>query len=151
MLHCPSRVSGTKPYSLVSDLTKCSLFPPAKSINNYPPMIEQGVRKGMSRLLKLLLLAAIAITLTAGRVPMVSAHAHFVITPNHTQVIANGQLHAPFVSDVSCGGNPAAYGLETAHHGPDSGTPGKADGCYQRDGPTDNVNPAIGQTVGNKP
>jgi hypothetical protein len=25
---------------------------------------------------------------------------------------------------------PAGYGLETAHHGPDAGTPGKGDGCY---------------------
>jgi hypothetical protein len=25
---------------------------------------------------------------------------------------------------------PAGYGLETAHHGPDAGRPGKGDGCY---------------------
>ena len=50
------------------------------------------------------------------------------------QIIANGQNHSggPLPpGGVRCGGDPAAYGLETAHHGPDAGTPGKADGgCY---------------------
>ena len=62
----------------------------------------------------------------------VSAHPHRA-GPNG-QVIANGQNHAPYVSGVSCGGDPAAYGLESAHHGPDAGTPGKADGCYMTTG-----------------
>jgi len=31
----------------------------------------------------------------------------------------------------ACVGNPAAYGLDTAHYGPDAGTPGRADGCYR--------------------
>jgi len=35
---------------------------------------------------------------------------------------------------------PAWYGLETAHHGADSGVPGKGDGCYMADG-----SPALGQ------
>ena len=76
------------------------------------------------------------------------------------QVIANGQNHPAFVFDpvtgkwVSCvtnpllpGYGPAWYGLETAHHGPDSLTPGKGDGCYAADaspvGEDDDVNPAI--------
>jgi len=63
------------------------------------------------------------------------------------QELANGQLHGPFnASGVTCSGDPAAYGLESAHHGPDSGTPGKADGCYQVDSMppgTDDTNPAI--------
>ena len=63
------------------------------------------------------------------------------------QVLANGQLHGPFnANGVTCGGDPAAYGLESAHHGPDSGTPGKADGCYQVDSMppgSDDTNPAI--------
>lgn len=59
-----------------------------------------------------------------------SAHPHTV----NGQVIANGQNHGPFVNGVSCGGDPAAYGLESAHHGPDAGTPGKADGCYMTTG-----------------
>ncbi len=63
-----------------------------------------------------------------------SAHPHEVVTPGGSQVIANGQNHGPFVNGVSCGGDPAAYGLETAHHGPDAGAPGKADGCYQTTG-----------------
>ncbi|MEJ7568324.1 MAG: hypothetical protein WKF41_08655 [Gaiellaceae bacterium] len=60
------------------------------------------------------------------------AHPHVVSTSG--QVLANGQNHAPFVNGTSCGGDPAAYGLETAHHGPDAGTPGRADGCYQTTG-----------------
>jgi hypothetical protein len=69
------------------------------------------------------------------------AHPHQVSTAHQGagQVIANGQNHGPFVEGVSCGGDPAAYGLETAHHGPDAGTPGRADGCYQTTG---NVPPA---------
>jgi hypothetical protein len=74
------------------------------------------------------------------------AHPH-VVTSNG-QVIANGQLHGAFVNGVSCGGDPAAYGMENAHHGPDAGTPGKADGCYQTTGSVppaqDVTNPAIG-------
>lgn len=76
-----------------------------------------------------------------------SAHSHQVETPGTTQAIANGQNHGPFVNGVSCGGDPAAYGLESAHHGPDAGTPGRADGCYQTTGgvpPTRDVtNPVI--------
>jgi hypothetical protein len=66
----------------------------------------------------------------------VAAHVHTISVAHQGdgQVIANGQLHAPFVNGVSCGGDPAAYGLESAHHGPDAGTPGKADGCYMTTG-----------------
>ena len=76
------------------------------------------------------------------------AHPHTATNSNHTQQLANGQNHGPFVNGVSCGGDPAAYGLETAHHGPDAGTPGKADGgCYQTTGRVppgeDDRNPAI--------
>jgi len=80
----------------------------------------------------------------AGAVPA-AAHPHIV--QRNGQVIANGQLHGPFVNGVSCGGDPAAYGLESAHHGPDAGIPGKADGCYQTTGSVapgaDDQNPAI--------
>jgi hypothetical protein len=90
-----------------------------------------------------------------------SAHSHVVNqgTP-HEHVIGGGQNHPAFVFDaasgkwVSCDTNtllpgfgPAWYGLETAHHGPDSLTPGKGDGCYAADaspvGEVDDVNPAI--------
>ncbi len=72
------------------------------------------------------------------------AHPHTV----NGKVVANGQNHGPYVKGVSCGGDPAAYGLETAHHGPDAGTPGKADnGCYQTTDrlppKQDDENPAI--------
>lgn len=77
------------------------------------------------------------------------AHEHTVVNPNHTQVIANGQLHPGFDKTLSCEDGtegPAWYGLETAHHGPDSGIPGKGDGCYETDTwppGTDDRNPAI--------
>ncbi|HXH89349.1 MAG TPA: hypothetical protein VNI55_12175 [Gaiellaceae bacterium] len=75
--------------------------------------------------------AALAATALIGPAAAL-AHPHVVSTSG--QVLANGQNHAPFVSGTSCGGDPAAYGLETAHHGPDAGTPGRADGCYQTTG-----------------
>ncbi len=57
-----------------------------------------------------------------------SAHPHTV----NGHPIAHSQLHAPFNSaGDSCGGDPAAYGLEVAHHGPDLGIPGFGDGCYR--------------------
>ena len=86
-----------------------------------------------------------------------SAHPHEVTTGNGDKVtIANGQNHPAFVEDsesglfVSCEGvnelpnsGPAGYGLETAHHGPDQGTPGKGDGCYATNGRPQDNNPAI--------
>ncbi len=98
-----------------------------------------------------------ALTLVAiiGGVVIVSsapaaAHVHVVTTQHHVQELANGQNHPGFIANVSCEGvleppnaGPAGYGLETAHHGPDSGTPGSADGCYQRDAAPDDSNPAI--------
>lgn len=90
------------------------------------------------------------------------AHKH-VAEPAHGgegQVLANGANHPAFVpvgdgTFESCesgtllpGFAPAWYGLETAHHGPDSGDPGKEDGCYLADasplGQDDDENPAIG-------
>lgn len=91
----------------------------------------------------------IGLTLVGGPVAPAVAHPH-VAEPAHQgagQQLANAQLHGPFVGTVSCGGDPAAYGLESAHHGPDSGTAGRADGCYQADASPpslDDTNPAIG-------
>lgn len=86
----------------------------------------------------------------------VAAHPHVVSNPNHVQVLANGQNHPGFGllgADglrLSCEGvlepsnaGPAGYGLETAHHGPDAGTPGKADGCFATVGNPQDDNPAI--------
>ena len=101
--------------------------------------------------------AAAILTLALGAAS-VSAHSHAI--GRNGQVIANGQNHPAFVFDavtgkwVSCDTNtlppnygPAWYGLETAHHGPDSLTPGKGDGCYAADASPlsedDDVNPAI--------
>lgn len=96
----------------------------------------------ITRLITALLAATLA---GAAGAAAVSAHPHTV----NGQVIANGQNHGvPSLDGTICGGDPAAYGLETAHHGPDAGTPGKADGdgCYQLDSmpPTSDVtNPAF--------
>ncbi len=100
-------------------------------------------------------LTAVASLLVATAAP-VAAHKHYAGPAHHGagQVLANGQWHPRFVSNndgtfSSCvsygpiGTNPigpAWYGLETAHHGPDSGAPGRGDGCYTADG-----NPALGQ------
>jgi hypothetical protein len=82
------------------------------------------------------LLCATVAAFAIGAAPSAFAHVH-VVDPAHQgegQVVANGQNHGPFVAGQSCSGDPAFYGLETAHHGPDAGTPGKADGCYRTTG-----------------
>ena len=85
----------------------------------------------------------------------VVGHPH---TAHNGQVLANGQNHAPFTlvageDDTdpvfrieSCGGDPAAYGLETAHHGRDL-EPGRGDGCYETWGVRSGVYPASPQYV----
>lgn len=96
--------------------------------------------------------AVLAAVTVASTVPA-SAHPHEA-SPAHDgegQELANGQDHGSFTQTEdgggeTCGGDPAAYGVETAHHGPDSGEPGKADGCYQTDSwppGSDDENPAI--------
>lgn len=97
--------------------------------------------------------AGLAVLMLAGTV---SAHPHTVSSPSHLQVLANGQNHPGFQPidldglRLSCEGvlepasaGPAGYGLETAHHGPDAGTPGKADGCFATVGNPQDRNPAI--------
>ena len=112
---------------------------------------------------RIILLATVALLMTAILAVLgagtAAAHPHFVSNPNHDQVIANGQNHPGFVFDpvtgvsTMCEGvneppdsGPAGYGLETAHHGPDAGTPGKGDGCYAVEDdapPPPDTNPAI--------
>jgi hypothetical protein len=90
--------------------------------------------------MKTLMAILTAAALTTWAAAPALAHPH---TAQNGQIIANGQLHAPFVYDpasdllVSCGGDPAAFGLESAHHGPDLGTAGNADGCYATSDPDD--------------
>ncbi len=84
-----------------------------------------------------------------------AAHIHHEDNPSHIQPLANGQNHPGFSAPsggvaVSCDGvlepanaGPAGYGLETAHHGPDAGDPGKDDGCYAVVGNPVDGNPAI--------
>ena len=100
-------------------------------------------------------LSGIALALALGITPA-QAHVHVVPTPHHPQELANGQNHPGFQPvngdglRLSCNGTlepadagPAGFGLETAHHGPDAGTPGKADGCYAVVGNPVDGNPAI--------
>jgi len=107
------------------------------------------------RLRTIILLVLAGCALVAPGAP-VAAHPHVVDNPDHSQLLANGQNHPGFQeTDVdglrqSCAGvlelpnsGPAGYGLETAHHGPDAGTPGKADGCYATLGDPQDTNPAI--------
>jgi hypothetical protein len=107
------------------------------------------------------LLTTMTLAAALATVAVASAHPHQVTTGNGGEVvIGNGQNHPGFVFNPetglyeSCEGvndpaniGPAGYGLETAHHGPDQGTSGRADGCFALDGPAthpdqDN-NPAI--------
>ncbi len=91
-------------------------------------------------------IAAIVVSLSATAMPAGAyAHVHVVQTGHGAQELAHGQNHPAFTGNVSCGiVDAAGYGMETAHHGPDAGTPGRADGaCYERDGIPDDHNPAI--------
>lgn len=85
-----------------------------------------------------------------------AGHPHVVTPSSHDQAVAGGQNHPGFqpINDdglrLSCAGTleppdagPAGYGLETAHHGPDAGVPGKADGCYAVVGDPEDDNPAL--------
>lgn len=84
------------------------------------------------------------------------AHPHIAEHSPHQHVLANGQNHPgfqPINEDglrLSCDdalvpadAGPAGYGLETAHHGPDAGTPGKSDGCFAVAGNPVDGNPGI--------
>jgi hypothetical protein len=97
-------------------------------------------------MLKIAAFSGVLITtvLAAG---VASAHPHRAL---NGQVLANGQNHAAFTlvpgeddrdpvfRIQSCGGDPAAFGLETQHHGRDL-SPGRRDGCYETWGM---INPA---------
>ena len=112
---------------------------------------------------RIILLAMLALLMTAMLALLgagtAAAHVHVVSNPDHNQELASGQNHPGFVDEgalvTMCEGQlepansgPAGYGLETAHHGPDAGTSGNADGCYSGvdDGgtlPPEDTNPAI--------
>jgi hypothetical protein len=107
-----------------------------------------------------LLMTTMVALLGAGTV---AAHPHVAEKSPHDQQIANGQNHPAYSYDAatnlstSCEdpddpndpSDPAFYGLESAHHGPDAGDPGKDEGCYAAtegiDGvpPPPDTNPAI--------
>jgi hypothetical protein len=100
---------------------------------------------------RIILLALLALLMTAMLAVVgagtAAAHSHVVNNPNHQQELANEQNHPAFAFNpttglsTSCEGvnelpntGPAFYGLETAHHGPDAGDPGKDEGCYAAEG-----------------
>ncbi len=91
----------------------------------------------MHKLLSRLSLGAVtASAMVLAAAAPAAAHPHRVVAAHQGagQVLANSANHGAYsTSGVTCGGDPAAYGLETAHHGPDSGTSGNGDGCYQLD------------------
>ena len=108
--------------------------------------------KAVRTVMATLLLAGLLII---GAVPA-AAHSHSAENgqAGEGQVLAGGDNHPRFLpngdgtfsSCIAYGPVPGSsigsawYGLETAHHGPDSGDPGRGDGCYTADG-----NPALGQ------
>jgi hypothetical protein len=111
----------------------------------------------MTRAIRRVAATGAAVALLAVSATAAAAHPHVI--GRNGQVIANGQNHYAFVMQadgtfLSCdtfaplpGLGPAWYGLETAHHGRDAGTPGRGDGCYAADASplseVDDVNPAI--------
>ena len=115
--------------------------------------VRGGPRATRMRVTAAAATAGLAALLLAGPV---AGHPHIVSTPSHEQVLADGQNHPGFQAintdglRLSCDGvlepanaGPAGYGLETAHHGPDAGAPGKADGCFATIGNPQDDNPAI--------
>ena len=122
------------------------------------PDVGQQVAFVIAHLRVILVLSAVLLA-ALGPASTATAHKHYVTAGNGEKVIiAGGQNHNAFVPQadgtyLSCDTTPlpdtgpAGYGLETAHHGPDTGTPGKGDGCYQMDGAPANeaydTNPAI--------
>lgn len=124
-----------------------------KNSERPPTAIQRAPRSVRARLGVAAALAALAVLTLAGPV---LGHPHVIANPSHDQVLANGQNHPgfqPIDADglrLSCEGvlepanaGPAGYGLETAHHGPDAGSHGKADGCYATFGNPQDNNPAI--------
>ena len=83
-----------------------------------------------------------------------SAFAHPHTIERNGQVLANGASHPGFTEiedglfqstgfdaygKTNGGSANSAYGMETAHHGHDQGTPGKADDAYAAYGDTNGV------------
>jgi hypothetical protein len=100
-------------------------------------------------------LAAALVTAAIAAGPA-AAHPHVAENTPQQQILANGQNHPGFQPvdgsglRLSCEGTlvpadagPAGYGLETAHHGPDAGDPGKDDGCFAVVGNPVDGNPAV--------
>ena len=104
-----------------------------------------------------LLFASLALVTVMATAATASAHPHTAENAKggEGQIVANGQNHPGFVDQgdgtgMSCEGEnmpdnagPAGYGLETAHHGPDQGDPGKDDGCYVTTYPTQDGSPGL--------
>jgi uncharacterized membrane protein len=109
----------------------------------------------MKNVAAILALAITTFFLAAASVATAHPHAAENAHQGDGQVIANGQNHPAFINGESCDSNahlpgygPAWYGLETAHHGPDAGTSGKGDGCYQIEGGLSPLDPASDRNPG---
>lgn len=102
------------------------------------------------------LVSLVMVGILLGAAAPALAHPHQAENSPQEQVLANGQNHPGFQATnddglrLSCEGvlepadsGPAGYGLETAHHGPDAGDPGKDDGCYAVEGNPTDGNPGI--------
>jgi hypothetical protein len=108
--------------------------------------------------MKKLIYACAALVVAAVIAPMTAlAHPHAAEKAHGGtgQVLANGQNHPGFVMGESCmthtlpsNFGQAWYGLETAHHGPDAGNPGKGDGCYMIEGRLSPLNPLSDRNPG---
>lgn len=105
-----------------------------------------GRRLGITTAASALIVVGLAVPASAHS-PHEAAHAKH----GDGQVLANGQNHGAYGDrdndgnkDDCTNSSPSAYGLETAHHGPDN-EPGRADGCYEANGSplTDIANTAI--------
>jgi hypothetical protein len=110
------------------------------------------MRKPLAPLLAAMVFALASVSAALAH-PHSAEHAH----GGNGQVIANGQNHPAFKDGESClaygllpNFGPAWYGLETAHHGPDAGKPGRADGCYMIEGRLSPLNPAADRNPGIK-
>ena len=109
----------------------------------------------MKRISMLATAALLMMAMLAVLAGTAAAHPHVASNPDPDQQLANDQNHPRFIDDgsglhQSCEGveelpgtGPAFYGIETAHHGPDAGDPGKDDGCYATQGAPQDNNPGI--------
>lgn len=153
----------------VRSLPRQDLSGPTASTDTLAPDLARPGGAAMSSMRKETNMRKLVTALSLPALAIISqpvvAHPHTAANSANNQQLANGQNHPRFryigdgkvESCVSYGLLPnfgqAWYGLETAHHGPDQGTRGKADQCFVTEGvqtnsagagfPTSDRNPGI--------